>query len=198
MVGTAIFERYVIYTKSGNLQTTDYNILIGWLQQDSDRAYCSVCKLSLRAHKTDLVNHSKKQKHKLNYSKNKPVGSQTTLTNIKVISNDTKRSELIIAAFIAVHSSIKVVDHLSDMLNKEFRPVKSVSGSSDIKIHRTKCSMLVQNVIGATLKEQLVADIGDSSNYSLIIDESTDVSVHKYLCLCIRYIQSIYLKYKIN
>lgn len=178
------------------MQTTDYNILTGWLQQDlqdSDRAYCSVCKLSLRAHKTDLVNHSQKQKHKLNYSKTNPVGSQTTLTNIKIISNDTKRSELIIAVFIAAHSSIKVVDHLSNMLKKEFRPVKSVSGSSDIKIHRTKCSMLVQNVIGATLKEQLVADIGDSY-YSLIIDESTDVSVHKYLCLCIRYILKYLLK----
>ncbi|CAH0550488.1 unnamed protein product [Brassicogethes aeneus] len=38
----------------------------------------------------------------------------------------------------------------------------------------------------SSLKEDLIEDIGDSP-FSLILDESTDVSTIKYLCLCVRY-----------
>lgn len=55
-----------------------------------------------------------------------------------------------------------------------------------IRLHRTKCSRLITNVISPVLLTELVEDIGDGP-YSLIIDESTDVSVAKYMAICIRY-----------
>lgn len=54
------------------------------------------------------------------------------------------------------------------------------------KIHRTKCSLLIKNVISRVLLEELVTDV-DNAKYSLIVDESTDNTVNKYLCLCIKY-----------
>lgn len=53
-------------------------------------------------------------------------------------------------------------------------------------MHRTKCSQLILNVISPALSEQLVNDIGDHG-YSLIVDESTDISVTKYMAFCVRY-----------
>ncbi|CAL1688680.1 unnamed protein product [Lasius platythorax] len=53
-------------------------------------------------------------------------------------------------------------------------------------MHRTKCSKLISNVISSALLSELVEDVGNKP-YSLIIDESTDISVKKYIAVCIRY-----------
>lgn len=60
------------------------------------------------------------------------------------------------------------------------------SNLENLKLHRTKCSKLILNVLSPAIVEDLVKDIGDIG-YSLIIDESTDVSVNKYMAYCIRY-----------
>lgn len=56
-----------------------------------------------------------------------------------------------------------------------------------MKLHRTKCSKFILNVLSPAIVEDLVKDIGDIW-YSLIVDESTDVSVNKYMAYCIRYL----------
>lgn len=51
---------------------------------------------------------------------------------------------------------------------------------------RTKCTKLVTNVLAPAFKNDLLADIG-GCKFSLLIDESTDISVTSVLCLVIRY-----------
>ena len=51
-------------------------------------------------------------------------------------------------------------------------------------MHRTKCSKLIANVIAPAMLTNLVN--GDSG-YSLIIDESTDISTTRFLALMIKY-----------
>jgi hypothetical protein len=45
---------------------------------------------------------------------------------------------------------------------------------------------IILNVISAVLSEQLVRDIG-GNGYSLIVDESTNISVTKYMAYSVRY-----------
>lgn len=56
-----------------------------------------------------------------------------------------------------------------------------------MKLHRIKCSKILKNVLGPhfTSKSVLKQDIG-VSKCSLLIDESTDITVHKYLGIVIR------------
>ena len=55
---------------------------------------------------------------------------------MKVRAKDTvKTAEIILSAYVAVHSSVRSIDHLSEMLRSH--GAKSVY--EDIKIHRTKC-----------------------------------------------------------
>lgn len=61
--------------------------------------------------------------------------------------------------------------------------------TKDLKLHRTKCSEIIKNALGPHFKKTLLTDIG-SSKFSLIIDESTDITVHKYLGIVIRYYSS--------
>ncbi|KAF2362468.1 protein of unknown function DUF4371, partial [Trinorchestia longiramus] len=57
---------------------------------------------------------------------------------------------------------------------------------NDLKLHRTKCTAIIRNVLAPYFKQDLVEDIGDGS-FSLIIDENNDVSTNKLLGLIIRY-----------
>lgn len=59
----------------------------------------------------------------------------------------------------------------------------------NLRLHRTKCTKLILNVISPSIVEQLVLDLGNKG-YSLIVDESTDISVMKYMAYCIRYFSS--------
>jgi len=103
----------------------------------------------------------------------------TDKNHVTIISNEEKKTELLLAVYIALHSSIRSIDHLTDVYNR-------ISGNNSIKLHRTKCSLLIKKVIAPALLEDLLHDIEDCF-YSLIFDESTDVTTIKYLCIRVRY-----------
>ncbi|XP_023311317.1 zinc finger BED domain-containing protein 5-like [Anoplophora glabripennis] len=75
------------------------------------------------------------------------------------------------------------MEHLPELLTK-------VCPDSDIakkiKCSRTKCSCIVKNVIGKK-NEKEICEILSNTKFSLIIDESTDRSCTKHLCLVCRY-----------
>ncbi|GBP34311.1 hypothetical protein EVAR_7362_1 [Eumeta japonica] len=52
-------------------------------------------------------------------------------------------------------------------------------------MHRTKCTEVIKNVLATHFVEELIKDIGQQK-YSLIIDESTDISTSKQLGIVIR------------
>lgn len=54
------------------------------------------------------------------------------------------------------------------------------------KMHRTKSTEMINGVLAPYLLKNLVADVGDQ-RFSLLLDESTDISVSKYLGVVIRY-----------
>ena len=56
----------------------------------------------------------------------------------------------------------------------------------NFKLHRTKCSGIINHVIGPILHEELLNDIGNSY-FSLILDESTDISTTQCLGVMVRY-----------
>ncbi|CAD6216271.1 GSCOCG00011330001-RA-CDS, partial [Cotesia congregata] len=94
-----------------------------------------------------------------------------------------KVAELKISAFIGEHCSLLTVDHLISIL-PQLDP--SSDALKNLKLHRTKCSMLIKNVLGPSMLEDLIEEIGDSP-YSIIFDESTDLSTLKVLCIMVRF-----------
>lgn len=109
-----------------------------------------------------------------------PQKEQQRLSNFVQVVNDAgKEKELLVAVHVAMHSSIRNVDHLGALINK-------MTKENTVRIHRTKCCALIKHVIAPCLLDALLRDIGNEP-YSLIIDESTDVGDTKYLCICVRY-----------
>ena len=78
------------------------------------------------------------------------------------------------------------IDHLGEVIKKH----GTGSNLGEINLHRTKCSRLVDCVIAPSLKEELKHDL-KGKKYSILLDESTDRSSAKHLCVCIRYFSEI-------
>jgi len=88
--------------------------------------------------------------------------------------------------FIATHSAIRTIDHLGELLRQEDINGSNNNPLSFLRFHRTKCSKLITHVIAPAYLTELVEDVGQNP-YSIILDESTDISTHKYMAFCICY-----------
>lgn len=98
-------------------------------------------------------------------------------------ANDPEKSnDIQIAVHVAVHGSIRSVDHLGEMLKQ----IGKGSPLENIQLHRTKCSSIIKNLMEPALRSELIKEIGESP-YSIILDESTDVSCEKHMAYMIRY-----------
>lgn len=153
----------------------------GWLKEvsnDNTKAFCSYCRCEINAKKNDLINHIKRKKH---LKAAEPFSSrQQKLTfQAKPKFDELKSSsEASLTLYIAAHSSILPVDHLGALCKKEFK--------ADIKLHRTKCTAILKNILAPHFASKLREDVGDGP-YSLLLDESTDISVTKLLGVVIQY-----------
>ena len=155
-----------------------------WLSKNSNgNAYCKYCHCSVAPKHTNIKQHENSVKHKSKapgYLQKKLEVISTP--RVPKVSDDVKTAELQLAVTMACHCSISAIDHLSDII------VKHGAGITlgNIKIHRTKCKSLIKNVLSPSLQEDVVLDFKDKK-YCLIIDESTDLSAHKHLCVLVRF-----------
>ncbi|KAK3924462.1 Zinc finger MYM-type protein 1 [Frankliniella fusca] len=157
-------------------------------------AYCKVCCVNLRAQHADLLKHAKREKHiSKMQSLNRNVqpsldsfGKRFFLVLVSVapvvVSNAEKIVEIRLAMFIAMHSSVRSMDHLGELLKE----LGKGSSLEKLRMHRTKCSRIISQVIAPALLTELVEDVGDEP-FSIIADEATDNSTSKFMGLCIRY-----------
>lgn len=138
---------------------------------------CRYCHCSVYSKASALKAHAKTKKHiesTLPFSK----GRQKTIEFKKEkTANSVKVAEARTALYIAQHSSILPVDHLNSLFKSNF---SDSCTAMDTKIHRTKATAIINNVWRSHMISSLRADIGDGK-YSLIIDESQDITVIKYL-----------------
>lgn len=157
-----------------------------WLQpvcEDKGKAYCRYCKISLKAKLFDLKHHGGTQKHK---SAAQPFSDRRQRQIQFPKLSDTlarKQAQASICLFIAEHCAILAVDHLGQLCKTRFKGSKACD---DFNLHRTKCSSIIRNILGEHFTNALICDISDAP-FSLIIDESTDISVMKKLGIIVRY-----------
>lgn len=155
-----------------------------WLKpvvNDATKAFCSFCHSEFFAKLTDIRKHADTKKHKQKsdlISKNQQISFSPAPKENKY----TQKAEGKLALFITEHSAISQIDHLSNLCKDVFADSKS----ADLRIHRTKCTQIINQVLAPHFRENLLKDIG-SQKYSVIIDESTDVSVTKFMGIIVRY-----------
>jgi antirestriction protein len=122
-----------------------------------NEAFYYVCRTSLRADVNDLKRHASTKIHKQQAAK---PGKKSTILNYATTSGTTsfnkeqKETDMNLAVYIAYHRCIRSVDDLDEILRK----IGTSKGSrlENLRLHRTKCSMLIKNVIAPALLKEIV------------------------------------------
>lgn len=154
-----------------------------WLVEldDKQKVSCKFCKCEIKSKRYDLVQHMKSKKH-LAASKDFST-SRSIRTFTKVTSTKTAEAEGATSLFIAAHCSILSCDHLGELCQANF---KDSEAGLNMRLHRSKFTAIINNVLGPHFANDLRTSIGNR-RFSIIIDESTDISVLKFLGITITY-----------
>lgn len=149
---------------------------------------CKVCGVDLVCGKSELLKHSTRQKHIKNMSAvniTKPLASYFTKNKEEQKHiNNVKKAEIKLSVFFAEHNvATQVVDHLVPLLKTIF---DDSNICKDVTLGRTKCGQIINNVIGAHETRILVENL-KKNYFSILTDESTDISEKKNMCLLVRY-----------
>jgi len=94
-----------------------------------------------------------------------------------------KTVELQISVSMTCHCAIRTIDHLSEIMIAHGHE----NTMEHIELHRSKCACLNKNIISPALKTDLIGGF-QNNKYAIIIDESTDISTQKHLCMLVRFL----------
>uniref|UniRef100_A0A0N7ZCY6 Uncharacterized protein n=1 Tax=Scylla olivacea TaxID=85551 RepID=A0A0N7ZCY6_SCYOL len=154
-----------------------------WVKEAPDGrgdAYCKLCFCNLKPRLSIIQKHEQTEKHKMKQSVIRTTKPITVYPSGP--SEDVKKTELELAVAISCHCSIKSIDHLGEIMKKHGKG----STLGKISLHRTKCSKLVTEVVSPAFKQELRNDI-KGEKFAVLVDESTDISTEKHLCIVVRY-----------
>jgi len=153
------------------LRQNEFNSWLKDIPSDSSKAFCKICCCELRARHADLLNHMETKKHK----------SSLQVLRIhppNITSLNTCRAEAALAMFVSAHYALLSVDHLGALCKSHFSSTNNTA--NNLRLHRTKCTAIIKNVLCPYFQNNLKDDIGNG-RFSILVDESTDISVIKYL-----------------
>jgi hypothetical protein len=150
------------------------------------------CKICNRTYKcgSDGVTSLKRHANTALHSK---LASQVQSTNLfeacqqdAHLNKKARTLEMQIALFVVQKNlPFTVADELVDFLKTvEINP----NIQKKLRCRRTKCTALICNVLGQYSMDNL-KKLLQSQNFSIIIDETSDIAMHKHLAVCVRHLR---------
>lgn len=152
-----------------------------WLVKTEDRykAECKVCQKTFGANKFNLLKHKATLLHRLNMESIEDEEGEDTYA-IRI-----KKAEIRYTLEIVEHNrSFFSYEHFIEM-SQEALPDSKIM--KYISLKRSKISAIVKNVLNKHIVQK-TTQILQRKHFSIFIDESTDVSDIKTLCILARYV----------
>lgn len=160
-----------------------------WLREDTSNgnSYCICCNICLKnANKSMLLAHKNTIKHKNSFQESKSNVKLDKFIRVKESSVDEKvaNAEVLFAGYFAEHHvPFAHADHLFEVCQKAF-PDSNIAQKVSMK--KTKVSYLIQDGIAYHAKQD-ISTICQNQMFSVLIDESTDISVTQILAIVVRF-----------
>lgn len=120
-----------------------------------------------------------------------------SLSDVSTIphNNKVKRAEIKLASFFAEHNiAFDTVDHLVSLLKDISIEPEIVR---DVSLGRLKCTQIVKNIIAKRETEKII-EILKTHKFSILVDESTDITNTKFMCVLVQYVSPNNKKVKIQ
>lgn len=167
----------------------EWKLSYPWIEEDqtiTQGKKCSVCCVPIYGNLSHIVRHANSDLHKkkADIAKSTLKMSNFALPNCEEmrISSSAKELEIRLCLFVAEHNlPFASLDHL----NQCVKTVKDSKIISKMCINRQKGQKIIRSVTGPQNCKS-IANAANTQYYSIIIDESTDVSMNKNLAVVIR------------
>ena len=167
----------------------------GWLRRVPENEFkckCAACNVEILCGKSELHKHIKSQKHsKLvkNFLATPSISGYVSKAETnKGGFDNVKQAEIKLATFFAEHNvAFQVIDHVTPLV-KEIFPDSKIA--QDLQMKRSKCTNIIKKIVAKVETDEIVDNI-KTTPFSVLVDESTDISLHKFLCVLVRYISPI-------
>lgn len=133
-----------------------------------------------------IKKHTDSEKHKkLNKTQEKQFSMKCFVQTEQSLSvnHAAKRAKIKLAGFLAEHHlAFNVTDHFVDLLKDCFPDSKILK---DVQLKQTKATAVVKYVLGEAEKQDLTEKL-KNSKFSILVDELTDISATKSMCILVR------------
>ncbi|KAL6253542.1 hypothetical protein P5V15_011716 [Pogonomyrmex californicus] len=183
--------------KEANKKRKNQDFRNAWLDEDSfkgwltphftdNKAFCNICCKAITCCKSKLLKVENNNENILSYENN----------NRNILShNDKVKREIKLAAFFVEHNiAFNIADHLIPLLKDICIDPEIVS---DLSLARDKCKNIITNVIAKREVNKINYDL-QICKFSILIDESTDISDTKIICVLVKYLSSLNKKITIK
>jgi hypothetical protein len=163
-----------------------------WLQAKRDhdgkrKPFCKICSKTITCSKTGLQRHLKSKSHE---NKVAALGSKICAVNSLFENNRStavrrvKSMEIKICAFLAEHDlAISISDNLVELLRSLFPKDDMLK---TLTLGKQKATNVIRQVLGFDYLHEVVTTL-QSQFFSIIIDETTDLSTIKQLAIIATY-----------
>ncbi|XP_077357277.1 uncharacterized protein LOC144004157 [Festucalex cinctus] len=158
----------------------------GWLKPvigDVRRAYCAYCKSDMLAKVYDIKKHSVTAKHIIRSKPYNTADCVSSLPQLVQKTVDKQSAETTMAMAFAGHCSLLACDHLAMACKTAFSD--SVA-ATNFQMQCDKYTEIINGILAPYFLKRLTSDVGNEK-FSLLLDESSDVVVSKYLGVAIQY-----------
>ncbi|XP_036329830.1 uncharacterized protein LOC118741972 [Rhagoletis pomonella] len=165
-----------------------------WLKKIDGEAFCVACEKRITNNLSHLTRHAKIKTHCANLEKKKNQLKLDEFVNEEraTLAKQVRNAEFTIVVFCIMHNlPFRLVDYLPGLL---YDCCTDSQIAKALKCHRTKATSLAE-ILGDKSKNKIV-NVLQKSKFSLIVDETTDLSCRKALVLVVRYFDQLSRKVK--
>lgn len=149
-------------------------------------AGCRLCNTQFKSELSVIKNHKKSTKHIKSESSIPSTSSITKFFSSSQLDDtkNIKRCEIIMAAFLAENNlPFSLADTMLDTFRNAAPDSKILAKAS---LQRTKATAIITNVLGKYEKQNLI-NLLLKTKFSILTDESTDISISKLNAIVVRF-----------
>lgn len=165
----------------------------GWLSKSNrstskrDVAFCSICNSDITCGKSEIKRHANSERHKqLSRQVNKTKSVASYVIANDPIEKSARKIEFKVCAFLSEHHlPISLCEPLLDLLKVIF---PSEMALMKVRLGKQRASNIIRQVFGKHFSSELFTFLRGRL-FSVVIDETTDRSTRKQLCVLAQYFE---------
>ncbi|XP_066583780.1 protein FAM200A-like [Prorops nasuta] len=169
------------------LEKSEFKLWLRNIPNNDNYFYCRVCNVTCKSGLSNITEHARSKNHKSNL----PENNMDNIENLEQTAcsfDERKKSAEIRFAALMTEKNIPF-NAANDILNFFKEIGKDSNVLQSMRMNRTKCTKIISNVLCPIETESIAENIKEN-NFSVFIDETSDITNKKWMTFFVRYVDS--------